>query len=241
VVKPQYQKLKSYIKVRIDEGLWQEGHRVSSENELAEQFGVSRMTANRALKELSGEGVLTRVPGVGTFVAKYIPQAPLFEIRNIADEIRDRGHNYSAELALLVREAADQEVAAALELPVGAEVFHSVVIHRENGIPVQLEDRHVNPALVPHYIEQDFIAITPNEYLMDVAPLTEAEHIIEAILPDAKTRQRLDLDEHVPCILLRRRTWSGAAIASNAQLVYPGNRYRLGGRFVPEHKPVLTR
>jgi GntR family histidine utilization transcriptional repressor len=76
---------------------------------------------------------------------------------------------------------------------------------------------------------------------MDVAPLTAAEHIIEAILPDAKTRQRLDLDEQVPCIVMRRRTWSGAAVASSAQLVYPGSRYRLGGRFVPKHKPVLTR
>jgi len=240
-MQPQYQKLKNHICVHINDGEWQQGHRVSSENELARQFGVSRMTANRALKELSTEGVLTRVPGVGTFVAEQIPQTPLFEIRNIADEIRDRGHDYHADLKLLAEETADEDVAAALEIPVGAVVFHSVVIHHENNVPVQLEDRYVNPALVPDYMQQDFTVSTPNEYLMQTAPLTEAEHIIEALLPDARTQRRLALDKAEPCILLRRRTWSGAAVATAAQLLHPGSRYRLGGHFIPNNRQSFSR
>jgi len=240
-MQPQYQKLKNHISTHINDGDWQQGHRVSSENELARQFGVSRMTANRALKELSTEGVLTRVPGVGTFVAEQIPQTPLFEIRNIADEIRGRNHQYSADLKLLAEETADEDVAAALEIPVGTLVFHSVVIHHENGIPVQLEDRYVNPAMVPDYMQQDFTIITPNEYLMQTVPLTEAEHIIEALLPDTRTLHRLALDEAEPCILLHRRTWSGSAVATTAQLIHPGSRYRLGGHFIPKHRQSLPR
>ena len=113
-MQPQYQKLKNHISKHINAGDWQQGQRVTSENELARQFGVSRMTANRALKELSAEGVLTRVPGVGTFVAEQIPQTPLFEIRNIADEIRDRGHRYHADLKLLAEETANEDVAASM-------------------------------------------------------------------------------------------------------------------------------
>ena len=240
-MQPHYQKLKNHICVHINDGDWQQGHRVSSENELAKQFGVSRMTANRALKELSAEGVLTRVPGVGTFVAEQIPQIPLFEIRNIADEIRGRGHRYHADLKLLAKETADEEVAAALEIQLDAPVFHSIVVHHENDVPVQLEDRYVNPAMVPDYMQQDFTAITPNEYLMQTAPLTEAEHIIEALMPDARTQRRLALDKAEPCILLRRRTWSGTAVATTAQLFHPGNRYRLGGHFTPKHHQSFSR
>ena len=240
-MQPHYQKLKNHISTHVNDGDWQQGHRVASENELARQFGVSRMTANRALKELSAEGVLTRVPGVGTFVAEQIPQTPLFEIRNIADEIRERGHHYHADLKLLAEETADKEVAAALEVPLGAMVFHSVVIHHENGVPVQLEDRFVNPALVPNYMQQDFTLMTPNEYLMQTAPLTEAEHIIEALLPDARMQHRLALDDAEPCILLHRRTWSGAAVATTAKLVHPGSRYRLGGHFIPKHRQSFPR
>ena len=238
---PQYKKLKDHIRVHINDGNWQQGHRVSSENELARQFGVSRMTANRALRELSSEGVLTRVPGVGTFVAEQIPQAPLFEIRNIADEIRGRGHRYSADLKLLVEETAGKLVSDALEIAVGTRVFHSVVIHHENDVPVQLEDRYVNPALVPSYMHQDFTRITPNEYLMQTVPLTEAEHIIEAWHPDARTQHWLNLEKAEPCILLHRRTWSGIAIATSAQLIHPGSRYRLGGHFIPNNRSTSQR
>jgi len=231
---PQYQKMKNHICREIDTGAWQEGHRISSENQLAEQFQVSRMTANRALKELTQEGILTRVPGVGTFVAPQIPQTPLFEIKNIAQEIRARGHTHSAGVVLLDRESASELTALELEIPVGTAVFHSLVIHRENGVPVQLEDRYVNPARAPDYLDQDFTHITPSEYLLSIAPLSEAEHIIEAILPDRATRALLGLKQNEPCLLLHRRTWSGNTLTTTARLIHPGSRYRLGGRFIPQ-------
>ncbi len=233
-MQPQYQKIKQYILDRIDTGLWTTGQKTVSENALATQFRVSRMTANRALKELTSEGFLTRVAGVGTFVAEQIPQSPLFEIKNIADEIRARGHHYSATLQLLRSEKAAAEIARELEIPTGARVFHSIVVHHENEIPVQLEDRYVSVTSAPHYIEQDFERITPNEYLMKTAPLSEAEHIIEAILPDRQAQKLLNINATEPCILLHRRTWSGATIASSARLIHPGSRYRLGGRFIPD-------
>ena len=70
---------------------WKEGDLVPSEQALVRQFGVSRMTVNRAVRELTAEGVLTRRQGSGTYVAPQKYQATLVEIRNIADEIRSRG------------------------------------------------------------------------------------------------------------------------------------------------------
>ena len=100
---------------------------------------------------------------------------------------------------------------------------------------MQLEDRYINPAQVPRYINQDFCQITPNEYLTRTAPLTEVEQVIEAILPDAKTQQLLSIGADQPCLLIYRRTWSGPLVSS-ARLIHPGNRYRMGGRFVPDRK-----
>ena len=65
---PLYAKVKDHILENIRSGAWEAGRRVPSENELVESFGISRMTANRALRELTAEGFLSRVPGVGTFV-----------------------------------------------------------------------------------------------------------------------------------------------------------------------------
>lgn len=232
-MRPKYQSIKQYICEQIDSGQWITNDRVPSDNRLTKQFGVSRMTANRALKELADEGILVRVAGVGTFVAELLPQTPLFEIKNIADEVRGRGHKYSAVLHKLVEEQVNQRVAMDLHIEMNSLVFHSLVVHCENDIPVQLEERYVNPAVAPHYIDQDFTKTTPNEYLMANVPLSEVEHIIEAILPDDQTQRLMSIESNQPCLLIRRRTWSAQLPASLARLIHPSNRYHLGGRFIP--------
>ena len=95
---PLYAKVKDHILENIRSGAWEAGRRVPSENELVESFGISRMTANRALRELTAEGFLSRVPGVGTFVKEAPALSSLMELRNIAEEIAQRGHRYSSRL-----------------------------------------------------------------------------------------------------------------------------------------------
>ncbi len=235
---PQYIILKQYILKLIDNGQWPTGHRLPSDNQLAVQFGISRITANRATRELTDAGILVRTAGVGTFVAEYIPQAPLFEVKNIADEIQSRGHHHSAKLHSLDREPASEDVAKEMEVAIDSIVFRSLLVHCENDIPIQVEDRYINPALVPLYIKQDFSTMTPNEYLIKVTPLTEVEHVVEAVLPDDRIQQLLSITADQPCLVIRRRTWSNHTIACFARLTYPGNRYHLGGRFAPDCTPT---
>lgn len=226
----RYRRVKSFVLERIASGDWSRGDLVPSENQITRDLKVSRMTAHRALRELTAEGVLRRVQGVGTFVAEPKPQSELLEIRNIAEEIAGRGHVHSARVLLLKRERADKHVAAALERPTGSAVFHSTVIHCEDGVPVQVEDRHVNPGFAPGYLDQDFTAITPYVYLTALGPLDAAEHIIEAVRPDAATQALLAIGADEPCLLLTRRTWSSGAVVSQARLIHPGSRYRFGSR-----------
>src|SRR5688572_32850613 len=110
------------ITERIDSGEWQPRHRIPSESELVRDLGVSRMTINRALRELTIEGRLVRVQGVGTFVAEPKAQSALFEVRNIADEIAARGRKHSAQVILLRKEKASADVALSLALRAGDPV-----------------------------------------------------------------------------------------------------------------------
>jgi len=227
---PLYQQVKDHILDRIARGALGEGDPVPSENELTRDLRVSRMTANRALRELTVEGILRRVQGIGTFVAAAKPQSELLEIRNIAQEIAGRGHAHSAIVHLVRRERADEAAAHALSLAKNAAVFHSIIVHCENGTPVQVEDRHVNPAFAPNYLRQNFTKTTPYEYLTALGPLDAAEHIIEAVLPDPQLQRLLQIRANEPCLLLTRRTWSNGIVVSRARLTHPGARYRLAGR-----------
>lgn len=233
-----YEQVKEHITRKIQDGSWPAGHRLPSEHELVAQFGISRMTANRALRELVEQGRVVRVAGVGSFVAEDKPQSTLLQIANIASEIRARGHDYGYQLVSGERVAASADVAAWLDLRAGESVFHSVCLHLEDGVPVQLEDRYVNPRVAPDYIEQDFSRETPNAYLSRVAPLTAVEHTIEAILPDARVAGWLELKTPQACLQVLRRTWSGEDVVTFARLIHPGDRYRLTGHAVMSTRPA---
>jgi GntR family histidine utilization transcriptional repressor len=228
---PLYRRVKDYIADKLDSGVWQIAARIPSENQLVRQLGASRMTVNRALRELTAEGRLERHQGIGTFVADPRPRLELLEIRNIAEEIRERGHTHESIVHDLAREPATPQVAEALEIAEGEEIFHSLLVHHENHVPVQVEDRYVNPAAAPDYLSIDFSRTTPNQYLMRAAPLRDVEHTLEAIMPGRRLRQLLKIGPREPCLLLHRRTWTRDIVASRAWLTHPGSRYRMHARF----------
>ncbi|MEC8484901.1 MAG: GntR family transcriptional regulator, partial [Pseudomonadota bacterium] len=88
---PIYARLKQAITQKVTSGEWQANQRVPSEAEIVKALNVSRMTVNRALRELTAEGLLTRQQGLGTFVAQKKAHSALFEVHNIAEEVASRG------------------------------------------------------------------------------------------------------------------------------------------------------
>lgn len=232
----KYDHIKQAVYRKIESGEWPEHHPVSSENALAKEFSVSRMTARRALQELADEGLVVRTRGAGTFVAPLKSQSALLTIRNIADEIRLRKHRHHAVVQLLEEVPADPGLATLLGLSQGARVWHSVITHYENGQAVQVEDRFVNPLLVPEYLQQDFTARTPHEYLCAVTPLTEASHEIEAVIPTSQQQSWLEMSMAEPCLQIQRRTWTREGMVSQAVLTHPGSRFRLGGHMTFSQK-----
>jgi GntR family transcriptional regulator, histidine utilization repressor len=228
-----YQAIKRSITGGIASGRYAPGQILPSEHELCRSFGVARMTVNRAMRELAAEQVVRRVPGVGTFVAEPVAQSGLVEIRNIADEIAARGNKHRSAVFALAAMVPSAPMALAFELPPGAILFHSAVLHFENEVPIQYEERLIDPALAPDYLAQDFSFITPAQYLNFIAPVQEVEHVVQAVAPDAAVAGHLALAPGEPCLLVTRRTWSAGRLAAHTKLFYPGSRFRLSGRFVP--------
>ena len=129
--------------------------------------------------------------------------------------------------------AASAAVAAQLGLAKGAPVFHTLIVHFENDLALQCEDRFVNPACAPEYLQTDFTRITPTHYLLQVAPLWEAQYSIEAGGPTAREARLLGIPVQEPCLIIVRRTVNHGIPITMARLVHPGSRYRLEGAFKP--------
>jgi len=228
---PRYAVIKQALLDAIRVGELKPGQRVPSEAELVERFCVSRMTANRALRELQADGVLVRRAGAGSFVAEPRPIGQMIEIRNIADEVRGRGHVYRARVLQNLAVRANTETASLLNVPIGTRLFHSIIVHHEAEFPIQLEERLVLASAAPDYGELDFTEMTPNEYLSRIAPLERVEHRVCAAMPDARVRGLLGMLEGEPVLQMTRRTWSRSRLVSHAWLTHPASRFELTAAF----------
>ena len=231
---PIYQQVKNAISAKINSGEWPPGHMIPSENQLAADLGASRMTINRPLRELTAEGLLKRVHGLGTFVAEPPRQASLIELRSIADEIRAQGKAHRAEVLTLTEVAAEPEVAQHMGVKKGANLFYIVVVHYQDEVPIQLESRWVNPDKVPAFMSVDFTATTPTDYLISQVRPSELEHKVQAVMPDEQTASHLSIDSNEPCLLLKRRTWDKGDVVTTVDMTYPSSRYDLGARYQPQ-------
>ena len=226
-----YEQVRAFIKTRITSGTWKPGDAVPSETALMAQFSISRMTANRALRELALEGMVTRIQGSGTQVAELHRISSRLTIRDIKDEVVERGHTHASRVLVVATEKAPLGLAKTLGLRAGAKVFHTMLVHLENGIPIQHEDRYVNPVAAPDFLQTDFTRFTPAHHLLTRAPLTDASYQIEACLPGKAIAKLLHIKPSEACLAITRRTVSGAHVASVARLVYPGTRYSFAGQF----------
>jgi GntR family histidine utilization transcriptional repressor len=230
---PPYARVKQALKDGLAGGQWPAGALMPSEAELVAQFGVSRMTINRALRELQAEGLVERSQGVGTFAARLHRVSSTLTIRDLHEEISARGHVHHAVVHLQRSEKAPAALAAQLGLAAGARVFHTLIVHHENGVPLQCEDRYVNPACSPGYLAADFTRTTPTQVLFETTALWRAQYAIEAAPASADEARLLGIAAGDACLVVSRSTYTRDATITLARLVHPGKRYGLQGEFQP--------
>jgi GntR family transcriptional regulator, histidine utilization repressor len=230
---PPFQQVKTYLAQELSQGTWLPGQRMPSESELMRRFAVSRMTVNRALRELQAEGLIERTQGVGTFAAALHKVASTLSIHDLQEDIESRGHRHEARVHLNRVEPASAALGEQLGLPVAAPVFHTLILHLEDGMPLQCEDRYVNPLAAPGYLDEDFTRITPTHYLFRHTALWRAQYTVEAASPTAQEAELLQIAPQAPCLIMVRRTMSRSQVITLARLVHPGKRYQLSGEFNP--------
>lgn len=224
---PLYEQIKHAIDRRIEAAEWPANFQVPSEVKLAEEFGASQLTVRRALRELQTEGVLIRIQGRGTFVVGPRMQCAVFNLPDMSEEIAMNGGAHSSrviELSALPNDSAQRNM---LQVGPDATVFHSRLLHLEDGTPIQIEERFVNGEEAPDYIDQDFTKITPQAYLIRETTVTYVDNTIRAIRADDETRHLLQIEANQPCLLLDRSTWRDNIPVTRSRFIYPGDRYRL--------------
>jgi len=231
---PIYLQIKNLIAKRIESGEWRAGQKLPSENDLVNALEVSRMTINRALRELTQQGLVERVHGLGSFVAERPRHASLIELQDIALEIEQGGGHHRSRVLSQESVHASPAVTELMQVSESAPLYRLRAVHYQDDLPLQLESRYVNPDAMPEFIQQDFSRTTATAYLLGQFKPDEMEHRVRAILPDQQTRELLQMPPGQPCLQLTRRTWKHNRVVTYVTLTYPGDRYELGARYATD-------
>lgn len=231
---PLYERVKLHVLKLIENESWADDRRLPSENDLVKTCKASRMTVNRALRELAAEGYIDRVAGVGTFAAEAKVGSHPLDIRNIADEITSRGHTHSCEVIDLTDIRAASEVAIQFSVHMGTRIFHSRILHSESGMPIQFEERYVLPEFAPEYANVDFSEITTNVYLLSIdSRIEQSEQKLTSELPPADIAKALKISSSEHCLVLTRRTWVRGRVVTFTHLYHPASRFQFESTYKP--------
>ena len=246
---PAYQRIKNAILDNIHSGKWQAGKAISTEMALAKEFEVSRMTVNRALKELSEERVLERRQGSGTFVAQQQFNHTFVEVRNIAQDLKSANRDYQAQVVskrAITANMLDDELRRKFDIETAetsahiknndvansadATVLYEVkIIHFADGQPIQFEERWVDAQKVPEFIEQDFSVVNTSDYLIAKSPLERGSYTIRALAAPEEIANFLKIAPQSPTLVLRRQTYSAGQVVTFVKMWHAGDRYQFSG------------
>lgn len=222
--------IKKDILEKIKNRHWEPGETIPGEETLAQEYGCSRVTVNRALRELAESGYVERRRKSGTRVAIKTERAAKLQIPIVRREIEAKGAQYRYVLLEKKVEKPSDSVRVKLSVQANTEVLHVRCLHLADGVPYQYEDRWINLEKVPLAKDQTFEEVSPNEWLVEKEPFSEAEHSFSAELANAGIADILQISEKDALFVVERRTWQDDATITAVKLIHPGASYKMISR-----------
>lgn len=203
---PLYLQIEAILKSKILTGELKVGDRISPENELSKQFGVSPLTVRQALYSLVGEGLLDRKPGVGTIVKKNLDEKIVLKLSGKMDDLLSLGVKTETKVLRSRVIQGDEKASFSLRLNQGDPIFFVEKVRCRKGAPFMV---------VEEYAPQSLIGTIPNNkrlvkslYFILIQKkgiiLKEATQTIESSIADQRIASLLQIEMGSPLFYIER-------------------------------------
>jgi GntR family transcriptional regulator len=209
------------------------GSPAPSERELVAQFGVARMTVRQAMDALVVEGLLERIPGKGTFVAR--PRRTASTITSYSEEIARRGMLAESVTLLARREQAGPGVARALNITEGDPVIHWKRLRRADSKPMCIEDAYLSEILLPGFLQSGMPTSLYTALAERGLRPSWAEDSVAAGIASDEEATLLEVEPGAPVLRISRRAKVDEKTIEVSRSVFRADRYTLWVQFA--HKP----
>ena len=208
---------------------------IPSEREVAQKYGVARMTVRQAVESLVAEGRLFKVAGKGTFVAK--PKLDLqARLTSFAEEMSRRGMVASSSVLAFGRVRANAHLTRELSVEAGESLVYLERLRNADGLPMAVERTWIPERLVPGIVDEPaptsiYAALSQKFGLVP----DWGEDVIEAAVADHELAQLLHIKVGSPVLHIARHSYAGATLLAYSVSRYRADRHQI---WVPLARPV---
>lgn len=216
--------VREYVRALVHQA--EPGASAPSERELVQKFGVARMTVRHALDSLVAQGLLERIPGRGTFVAK--PHVDMqARLSSFSEEMERRGRKAGSRTLMRRRETAGPGVARALQVEEGHAIGHWQRLRLSDDVPACISDTYVSLDLFPDFMNR---TEPPSLYQwfgeQELMP-TWGEDSVVADTASESEAGLLMIDPGDPVLRISRRAFCREAVCEVSRSVYRANQFTL--------------
>jgi GntR family transcriptional regulator len=225
---PLYYQLEQALRGRIAAGVWPPGSIILSERELMQAAGVSRATVRQAIGNLITEGLLERVHGRGTFVARQKLEQEMRTVYSFAEQMGVHGIQLEDQLLQRHRVPAGEDLAQLLAITPGAPLIHIKRVRLLSGVPLMLDSSyvpfHLCPRLLTDPFESPLYRMLAERYDLPPIHCTDA---LEPVQADESQAHLLQVEARAPLMFLERVTFTRGDVPLHVARNYiPGSRCR---------------
>lgn len=235
---PLYNQLKELLRTQILDGTYPPESRMPSESELGDIFQVSRITVRQALGDLQKEGLIFKIHGKGTFVAKPKAFQNVSTLKGLAESMAQLGYEVINQLHSVKFIKANSRIAERLQLHEGDTVTEIKRVRLINREPVSLEVSYLPKDIgeklqKADLITRDIFLILENDLQLN---LGHADLAVDAVLADSELTKALNVEEGSPIMRIERLTHTVDAKPIDFEfLYYRGDAFQYRFRIDRQH------
>ncbi|BES66617.1 GntR family transcriptional regulator [Gottschalkiaceae bacterium SANA] len=223
---PIYLQVRKAIRDQIDSGEFLPGMSIPSENELAELYGIHRLTVRNAISVLVMEGLLKSVKGKGVFVVGPKMERDLDTLGGFTKTMKAKGAQPSTKVLIKAIRQAGEKYAMIFHIRPENEIYYIKRICFADGEPVSLEEIYIPTELIPNFDEIDLAVFSIYEiYDFYGVQLTRADQTLDLTTLPYKDAKRLGIDPSDSVLL-----FSGTSYDENNRIIEFSRTYTRGDK-----------
>jgi len=231
---PLYEQLKEIIEHKINSGEYKANEQIPSERELGETYKVSRITVRQAISLAEKEGLVSRVQGVGTFVAKSKIKQELNTVADFQSTVVQLGDIASTEMINSEIITCDFKLAKLLNINVMDKVLNlqllgygddSPIVYYNTCFPFALGEKI--KVVAEKYAKKNIPFSTLDLYkeIEDCNP-THVEQTFESLVAEEDISKTLQVELDSPLLRVTSIVYQDNSPLEYKEAYYRGDKYR---------------